>query len=226
MTAPFPIEEAVAVLARAAATEASTPSSGTQGVRVLDATELHLRAARALDVLAARGIVVVAERLVPMLAGLDEDPAHSVLDLLIALLRESDRVAQAVADRARAMLEDAARNVSSEAAAAHAARRVLLDPALEIGRYLPRAVALQNEFRREELVRAWAAAIGAPVESKRKLEAADKSKRALERLDYRKIRADEERLAVERRVLSEHADRVRAKQQKDAAEALANAQRE
>lgn len=215
MSTPIPLEDALAVLSRAAATETSAP----------DATDLHLRAARVLDVLSSRGIDVPAERLVPLLAGAAEDASQSLLDLLVGMVRESEGVAAAVIDRARAVMTVAARSVSAEAASAHAARKVLLDPAVEIGRYLPRSVALQNEFRREELVRAWAGMIGAPIEHKRKVETEDRSRRALERLDYRKIKADEERLTIERRVLAEHAEKVREKQRREA-EALANAQRE
>jgi len=217
MTTAFPLDEAIAILTRASASDAST---------TVDPNELHLRAARAIDALASAGIDVPAERFVPLLAGLGEDPSQSVLDLFVALLRESDRVARSVGERAREFAGEAARSVAPDAAIAHAARRVLLDPALELGRYLSRSIALSNEFRREELARAWASAIGVPIETKGKLEATDKSKRALERLDYRKIKADEERLGIERRVLAEHAEKVREKQRRAEAEALASAQRE
>ena len=50
--------------------------------------------------------------------------------------------------------------------------------------------------------------------------------RMLERLDYRRIRADEERLSIERKVLAEHAEAVREKQRREAEAALASAQRE
>jgi hypothetical protein len=215
---PFPLEDAVAVLARAAATDSSAGGAA-------DSTELHLRAASALDAFAAQGITVPAERFVPLLAGLCDDSSQSILELLITLLRESPAVAQAVADRARGIANEAAPSVGAEAAIGHAARRVLVDPALDLGRYLTRAVVLSNEFRREELARAWAAAIGVPIEAKGRVEPLEKSTRALERLDYRRILADEERLGIERRVLAEHAERVREKQRREA-EALASAQRE
>jgi hypothetical protein len=211
----IPLEEAVAVLSRIAASDPG-PS---------DAVGMHLRAARALDELAARGFPVPAERFVPALAGLSEDPSASVLDLLITLLEQSPETATAIVQRARELAETAT-TVDPEAARAAAARRVLLDPALEIGRYLSREVALSNEFRREELVRTWADRVGLPLRVRGKLEPEERSRRTLDRLDYRKIKADEDRLAIERRVLAEHAEKVREKQRQREAEALASAQRE
>ncbi|MGZ3454932.1 MAG: hypothetical protein ACXVEF_35345, partial [Polyangiales bacterium] len=118
-----------------------------------------------------------------------------------------------------------ASDLPEEARSGHAARRVLVEPATEIARYLPREAVAQNDFRREELARAWMAAIGVAIESTGKEEPKERSERSLARLDYRKIKADEERLAIERRVLAEHAEAVREKQRKEA-EALASAQRE
>lgn len=198
----IPIAEAVAVLARA-------PASVDPQVRV----------ARTLDALAALGMPVPAERFVLRAATSDV----SLLDLLVSVMAECAPAGNAVVERARALAT--ASGLPEEAAHAFAARRVLLDPATVIAAYLPREVALQNDFRREELVRAWAAQIGVPIESRGAVEPPEKSARALERLDYRRIRADEERLAIERKVLAEHAAAVREKQRLEA-EALASAQRE
>ena len=211
----IPLEEAVAVLTRIAASDQAT----------IDDRALHLRVVRALDLLSRRGLVVPAERFAPLVAN-ERAPETSLLDLFVELLTESEGTIVAVIARAQAHAAAAAPNVPSEAAAAHAARVVLIDPARTIGAYLPRAVALSNEFRREELVRAWAAAIGAPIRARDKLEKPERSKKALDKLDYRRIRADEERLAVERSVLAEQAEKVREKQRKRDAEALASAQRE
>jgi len=204
MTA-IPIEEAVAILSRVPAEVSSL--------------EEHVRIARALDVLAARGLPVVPERFVVRAASSDV----SLLDFLIALLAESERTAQAVISRARTLAEQS--GLPAEAANAHAARRILLDPGSAIARDLPREVVVQNDFRREELVRTWAARLEIPVESRGKPEEPERSARVLERLDYRRIRADEDRLAIERKVLAEHAAAVREKQRIEA-EALASAQRE
>lgn len=203
----IPVQEAVAVLSRVAA---SAPEA------TADEAALHLRVVRALDAFAARGLSIPPERVVPRIAGAFDD--LSLLDLMVALMLESEKTAAAVVARAG---ELAVSTLPADAAAAMAFRRVLIDPAQSIGRYLPRSVVMQNEFRREELVRAWAAAIGVSIEG----ESADKSARVLERLDYRRIRADEERLQIERRVLAEHAAAVREKQRLEA-EALASAQRE
>lgn len=198
----IPIEEAVAIVARVAAEP-----------------DEQVRLARALDVLAARGFPVVAERFVLRAATSDV----SLLDFFVALLAESERTAAAVIARAKAIAEES--GLPAEAAHGLAARRVLLEPASAIARHLPREVIVQNDFRREELVRTWAATLGIPVESRGKAEEPERSARTLERLDYRRIRADEERLAIERRVLAEHAEAVREKQRREA-EALASAQRE
>lgn len=213
MSAAFPIEEAVAALARAAAASPTAPEG--------DAAR-HLTIARALDTLAAHGLSITPERFVVHAAVVDH--ASSSLDLLVAVLAESERCATAVIDRAKE-LAAAAHGLSTEAALAHAARAVLIEPATAIARYLPRDVVTLNDFRREELARAWMAAIEVPIECQGKLEAKERSARTLARLDYRKIRADEERLAIERKVLAEHAEAVREKQRIEL-EALASAQRE
>jgi hypothetical protein len=209
---PIPLEEAVAVLSRVAASAAPA----------VDARATHLRAVRALDALAARGLAVPPERIVPLL----QDGSLALLDLFVSILLESQAASHAVMERARVFTSEVGGNVCEDAANAHGARRALVTPAERIGAYLPREIALQNDFRREELVRAWAAEIGAPLEVKGKREKSDKSARALEKLDYRKIRADEERLAIERKVLAEHAEKVRERQRQREAEALASAQRE
>lgn len=206
MTA-IPIEEAVAILSRAPAE--------------LAPAEQHVCLARALDVLAARGLPVAPERFVVRAASCD----ISLLDLLVTLLAESDRTAAAVLAQARALARVIESGLPPEAAHAHAARRVLLDTGSTIARHLPREVVVQNDFRREELVRTWAALLSVPIESRGKVEEPARSARVLERLDYRRIRADEERLGIERKVLAEHAAAVREKQRKEA-EALASAQRE
>jgi hypothetical protein len=216
MKAMVPIEEAVAILGRVAASQIAAET---------DESALHLRVTRALDAFAARGLPLPPERIVPRIAGSFEDPAQSVLDLLVTVIVDSDRCASAVVTRAREWIASTT-GLPEEAARAHAIRRVLLDPADAIGRYLPRDAVMQNDFRREELIRAWAAAIGVPIEAGGKPEAAEKSERALARLDYRRIRDDEERLAIERRVLAEHTEAVREKQRRDAEAALASAQRE
>lgn len=206
----IPLEECVAILARVAA---STP------VAASDEASLQLRVVRALDVFAAHGLPVAPERVVPRIAASFADA--SLLELMVAVMVESERAAAAVVSRARALHSD----LSGEAAAATGFRRVLTDPAEVLGRYLPRDVVMQNEFRREELIRAWASAISVPLEVRSKEEPAEKSARVLERLDYRRIRADEERLSIERSVLGAHAEAIREKQRREA-EALASAQRE
>lgn len=204
----IPLEESVAILARVT----------TLGVE--DETSRHLRVVRALDAFAARGLAIAAERVVPRVAASFDDT--SLIDLMVNVLIESDRAAEAIVARARELADP---SLSSEAAAAIGFRRVLIDPAQSIGKYLPREVVMQNDFRREELIRGWAAAIGVGIEQGGRPEATEKSRRVLERLDYRRIRDDEERLQIERRVLAEHAEAVREKQRKEA-EALASAQRE
>lgn len=203
----IPLPETVAILARVAASSPAAPT---------DEASLHLRVVRALDVFAACGLPVAPERAVPRLAASFDD--SSLVDLMVTLLSESERTAATIVERARALCEP---SLPVEASAAVAFRRVLIDPALTLGRYLTRDVVMQNDFRREELVRAWAAAIGVAIDG----ETPEKSARALERLDYRRIRADEERLQIERKVLAEHAAAVREKQRLEA-EALASAQRE
>jgi hypothetical protein len=209
----FPIEEAIAALGRAVAAAGPTTEN-----------DLHLRVARALDVFAAHGIAVAPERIVLHIAASD-DPARSSLDLMIAVLTESERCAAAVMDKAKE-LAAAAGDLPEEARTGHAARRVLIEPAAIIARHLPREAVALNDFRREELARTWMSLIEVPVESAGKQEAPERSERALARLDYRKIKGDEERLAIERKVLAEHAEAVREKQRREAAEALASAQRE
>ncbi len=214
----IPVDECVAILARIAAT----------GSVAVDEVALHLRAARLVDVLAARGLAVAPERILPSLLTTTPDAAASVLDLILALVEECAGFAQALEEalRARATALASASEGPKDAALAHAVRALLLVTAREIGSGLPREVALANDFRREELVRAFASKIGASVIARGKEEPAEQSARILERLDYRRIREDEERLAVERRVLAEHAERVRELQRKREAEALASAQRE
>ncbi len=203
----IPLPEAVAILTRVAASRPELPT---------DEAALHLRVVRALDAFAERGLPVAPERVVPRIAASHGD--LSLLDPMVAILLESERAAAAIVARARELSPP---ELPAEASAALSFRRVVVDPAESIGRYLPRSVVMQNDFRREELVRAWAAAIGVSIEG----ETAEKSARALERLDYRRIRADEERLQIERSVLAEHAEAVREKQRREA-EALASAQRE
>ena len=210
----IPVEETVAILARVAASSPTAPS---------DEASLHLRIVRALDVFAARGLTVAPERVVPRIAASFDDT--SLLDLMVSVIVESERAGEAIVLRARELAPLSDPGLPDEAGAALGFRRVLLDPAQTIGRYLPRDVVMQNDFRREELIRAWAAAIGLPLEVANKPEPREKSARMLERLDYRRIRADEERLSIEHRVLAEHAEAVREKQRRDA-EALASAQRE
>jgi len=214
MSAMIPIEEGVAILARVAASQPAAAG---------DESALHLRVVRALDAFAARGFPVPAERVVPRVAASFDDPG--LLDLMTALVVQSDRIGGAIVAHAQKVMESAT-GMPEEAARAFALRRVLLDPAQAIGSYLPREVVLSNDFRREELVRAWAAALGVPIESGGKSEPREKSERVLARLDYRRIRADEEKLAIERRVLAEHAEAVREKQRREAEAALASAQRE
>ncbi len=206
----------MAILRRIAAEEPSTP-------REPALRDAHLRATRLLDVLAERGLSVAPERLLPLLPAVDT--GDSVLELLVALIDGSEGFAGALSDAVTARAATA-EGLSAEAALGHAVRSLLLVPAREIGAYLPRRVALTNEFRSEELVRAYAAFLEAPIEVAGAVEQADRSARVLDRLDYRRIREDEERLAVERTVLAEHAERVRELQRKREAEALASAQRE
>jgi hypothetical protein len=209
----FPIEEAVAALGRAVAAGGATTEA-----------ELHLRVARALDVFAAHGLPVAPERVVLHIAASD-DPARSSLDLMVSVLTDSERCATAVMEKAKE-IASAAGDLSEEARTGHAARRVLVEPAAILARHLPREAVALNDFRREELARTWMSLIDVPIESSGKPEAPERSERALARLDYRKIKADEERLAIERKVLAEHAEAVREKQRREAAEALASAQRE
>ncbi len=216
MSLAIPIEEAVAVLARASTAQPSREGDDDDATR-------HLQVVRALDAFAARGLSVAPERLVIRIAAI-EDPS-SLLDLMVAVITDAERSSEAIVERARAIASERTTLVE-EAAAAHAIRRVLLDPASAIARHLPREVVLANDFRREELVRSWAAYIGVPIESAGKVETTERSTRALSRLDYRKIREDEERLAIERRVLTEHAEAIREKQRREAEAALASAQRE
>ena len=87
----FPIEEAIAIIARAAAAAESA---------TVDDNALHLRVVRALDVFAAHQLPVAPERFVVRGAAPD-DPARSSLDLMIAVLTDSDRCAAAVIGRAK-----------------------------------------------------------------------------------------------------------------------------
>lgn len=220
----IPLEPCAAILAQRAA---ERPAAGPEGPSPGGSTarEGHLLTARLLDTLAARGVAVAPERLLPLLPVTGGE--DSVLELLVALLADADAFAEAVREAVE-LRAAAARDagLSDEAALGHAVRTALLVPAREISAYLPRAVVLSNEFRSEELVRAYAAAIDAPLEVRGAREPEERSARALERLDYRRIRDDEERLAIERSVLAEHAERVRELQRRREAEALASAQRE
>ncbi len=211
---PFPLDEALATLARVAATKPAPR----------DAVERQVLVSRTRDTLADLGIVVVEARIVPHLASLLGD--EGLLDLLVTLLGDARGIAAAVRERARTIHREAIASVSIEAALAHAARRIVVTPARDIGSYLPRSIALSNEFRREELARAYADALGLPISAKGKVETPERSLRALSKLDYRRIRIDEERLAIERSVLAEHAAKVRAKEAAREAEAQASAQRE
>ena len=216
MPRAIPLEPCVAILRRVAAEEPTEPMAP-------DLRDAHLRASRLLDVLGARGLPVAPERLLPLLPA--AEAGDSVLGLLIELLDGCDAFAGALADAVRARAA-AADGLSEEAALGHALRSLLLVPAREIGAYLPRRVVLTNEFRSEELVRAFASFLDAPLEVQGAPEQPERSARVLDRLDYRRIREDEERLEVERTVLAEHAERVRELQRKREAEALASAQRE
>lgn len=221
----IPLEPCAAILAQRAAERPAVGPDGSPSPSAPTPREAHLLTARLLDTLAARGVGVAPERLLPLLPATAGE--GSVLDLLVALLAGVDAFAEAVREAVE-LRAAAARDggLSDEAAIGHAVRAALLVPAREISAYLPRAVVLTNEFRSEELVRAYAAAIGAPLEVRGALEPEERSARALERLDYRRIRDDEERLAIERSVLAEHAERVRELQRRREAEALASAQRE
>ena len=212
----IPLEECVAILSRIAAT----------GSVAVDDVALHLRATGLLDALAAKGIAVQPERILPLMVTTTVDSEASILDLIVTLVEQSAGFAQALEEAIRARVATLAPDGDAGAAMAHAVRALLLVPAREIGAGLPRPVALANDFRREELVRAFAARIGAPIVARGAAEAREASARVLERLDYRRIREDEVRVAVERRVLAEHAERVRELQRQREAEALASAQRE
>lgn len=213
-----PLEPCVAILRRVAAEGPAEPGAP-------DPRDAHLRASRLLDALAARGLPVAPERLLPLLPAVEAE--DSVLGLLVELLDGCDAFAGALADAVRARAAATrAEGLSDEAALGHALRSLLLVPAREIGAYLPRRVVLTNEFRSEELVRAFASFLDAPIEVQGAPEPPDRSARVLDRLDYRRIREDEERLEIERTVLAEHAERVRELQRKREAEALASAQRE
>lgn len=86
-------------------------------------------------------------------------------------------------------------------------------PAAALARRLPPAVVTAQPIRQEELLRRWAEHHGAGVVSDGRAESPDHRRRVLDRLDYRRIRAEEERLDAQRTI----AEARRAAMQKVAA---------
>lgn len=86
------------------------------------------------------------------------------------------------------------------AATVHPPTAAFIRPARSIARRLPPSVLAGSALRREECLRRWAAAVGAPVRQGGEPESAARSQRVLQRLDYTQIRAEEQRLAEERAV--------------------------
>lgn len=101
------------------------------------------------------------------------------------------------------LLVDAAHEVESmrAIAAAHPdPLAVFVAPAAALGPRLPPAVVIAQPIRQEELLRRWANHHGAGVRRDGRAEPAEHRRRVLDRLDYRRIRAEEERLDAQRTI--------------------------
>jgi len=205
---PIDVADAVSVLARIV--EAEGPDDY--------AVHAHLVAARASDALVDLGCPVEAERLVPALGSL-ADAELEVIGLMVGLVEGCESVGEALRERLSGAGADPVQDELT-------VREVLIGPARAFGGYLTADVLSLNDFRREELVRGWAAKLGAPIRKGKHVEKPGKAARQLERLDYRRIQADEERFRIEQEVLAEHARKVRELQERRERAAMAAASRE
>lgn len=110
----------------------------------------------------------------------------------------------ALSPEARALLGllvATAREVPSmRAAAGGRGPAAFVDAAAALAERLPPAVVRAHPLRQEELLRRWAAQIDAPLRVADAPEPPDRATRVLERLDYARIRAEEQRLEDERAV--------------------------
>ena len=214
VAAAIPLEEAIEILSQPArAPSDDEPSRHRQ-----------ILFSKVMDLLRDLGLEPAAEVVVPALMTLS--PAGvGLLDLILALIDECDGVREAV-EEFLTTLDSPDQPTTGAARTAAAAQRILIHPTQMLGAYLPTRVVELNDFRREELVRSWAGALGIPIASKGEVESAERSTRILQRLDYRKILIDEERFKVEQTVVSEQAAKVRALQERRRAAAMAAASRE
>lgn len=100
-----------------------------------------------------------------------------------------------------ALLVQTARQIPSmQAAARRAGPGAFVPVAGALAERLPVAVVRAAPLRQSELLRRWAAAVGAPIMAGGRVEAPARSARILERLDYTRIRAEETRLDAERTI--------------------------
>lgn len=89
---------------------------------------------------------------------------------------------------------------SMRAAARRFGQRAFVGPAAALAERLPPEIVCSTGLRQEELIRRWAAAVGAPVAVGGRPEPAARSGRVLERLDYARIRDEEAKLEAERTI--------------------------
>lgn len=107
------------------------------------------------------------------------------------------------ARRLLALLVETAREVPSMRAAAAASPlgpAAFTAPAAALAERLPSDAVRAEALRQEELLRRWAALAGAPLAVGGASEPAARSAQVLARLDYARVRAEEQRLADERTI--------------------------
>lgn len=168
---------------------------------------LQVIVARSLDLLRDLGLEPDPGVVVPILGSLPT-AALGLLDLLLAATEGSESIRAALEDAVQAQLTQL-EGSPPRAQLGTVLERTLVGPVSATARYLPRDVVALNDFRREELLRTWAAQAGMPILGDRGEETAERSARELARLDYRRILADEERFRVERTVVAEHSEKIR-----------------
>jgi len=89
---------------------------------------------------------------------------------------------------------------SMQAAARHFGHRAFVGPAAVLAERLPPEIVCSAPLRLEELIRRWAAAVGASIAIGGRPEPAARSGRVLQRLDYARIRDEEAKLDAERTI--------------------------
>lgn len=99
--------------------------------------------------------------------------------------------------------------IAVTAAAHRGPRAVFVDVAARLAPRLPPAVVRETAIRQQELLRRWADAHGAGVRHEGRDEPDDLRRRVLDRLDYHRIRAEEQRLDEQRTIAEAHREAMR-----------------